>query len=150
MTENEFLQRLYGIRDGLPGAEARSQFDHHFFTEMKNPLIQYGYNYFLGWFGVDHFTLGRTVEGVIKLALGLVGIIGIIYGAASLATYADHAWAVEPASLSPFLWVLPITLYIIVDYFRMPGLTRRWNATLAEKTAASVLADAGIGGLVKE
>ncbi|WP_306252407.1 NINE protein [Parvularcula sp. IMCC14364] len=123
MTENEFLKKLFDERDALPGDTAREAFDWAYFQQMKNPVIQYGYNYFLGWLGIDKFTLENARDGFLKLAAGLLGIIGFIAGVIMLDEGHDAGGFL-------FLLVLPIIIWVIVDYFTTPASTRKYNAKL--------------------
>ncbi|MCI5047067.1 MAG: NINE protein [Aquisalinus sp.] len=125
MTENEFLRKLFDERDALPTDNDREAFDWAYFQQMKNPVIQYGYNYFLGWLGIDKFTLENAKDGFLKLAAGIMSIIGFIAGVIMLEEGHDAGGFL-------FLLAVPIIVWVIVDFFLTPGATREYNAKLID------------------
>ncbi len=137
MTENEFLKQLYQTRDSIDASEGLQRFDQVFFAEMKNPIIQYGYNYFLGYFAVGRFTLGHTGIAFLKLALGVLGFIGgiaaSVYGGISVEDDVGMALVLFANLIS-----IPISIWILVDYFLMPAATRRYNIAKVEKFAEHI------------
>ena len=132
MQENDFLAELFEIRDNMASDADRKAFDSRFFPQMKNPVIQYGYNYFLGSFAVGRFTLGHWKVGIPKLIAGVIGLIG----AGVSSWYAEDGLYSQDAEMMVFIGSLvsfPITIWVLVDYFLMPAATRRYNSALAKR-----------------
>ena len=120
MTENEFLRVLFDARDSLETHDQKIDFDKVYFDKMKNPVVQYGYNYYLGFLGVDKFTLGNSSAGFLKLFCSIFGFISFAVGVMLI----DEGYDLGGLLL---LGILPIFIWIIVDYFRTPAATRRYN-----------------------
>jgi cadmium resistance protein CadD (predicted permease) len=141
MTENEFLRALYEARDSLATDQQRAVFDRVYFNEMKNPIIQYGYNHFLGFFGIDKFTLGQAGTGMVKLLVGVLGILSIILGIVVL-SHDDEA----PLGFLLLLGFLPITVWIIVNWFTTGAETRRYNAAKLTEVVAAIRENRDLSG----
>lgn len=59
--------------------EGRDKFIRIFQTHAKNPVEVFGWNMWLGYFGIDRFILGDIIAGILKLiTLGGFGIWVII------------------------------------------------------------------------
>lgn len=74
----------------------------------KSALLAYVLWFFLGWFGVHRFYLGRVVSGIVMLVLwGLSWLLHFI--------------------LIGFLGFAVIGLWWLIDALLIPGMTRSYN-----------------------
>ena len=140
MQENEYLQRLHEARDSLQSDQQKSVFDQVYFNEMKNPVIQYGYNYFLGYFAVSRFTLGHIGVAVPKLIVGLMGLVGAVI------VEMDELLYGEPWLLLFVVSYFAISIWILIDYFLLPAATRRYNAAKLDEVVTAIRENRDLSG----
>ena len=75
-------------------------------NEKKSTMLAYFLWFFLGWFGVHHFYLGKPIVGVIYLLLAIVG---------------GATWAIGVGAVC--IAILCIGLFL--DLFRIPGFIQK-------------------------
>lgn len=75
-------------------------------NEKKSTMLAYFLWFFLGWFGVHHFYLGKPIVGVIYLLLSIIG---------------GATWALGVGVFC--LAIVGIGLFI--DLFRIPGFIQK-------------------------
>lgn len=74
MNQAAYRDLVVNIASGLDDAK-RAQFLSQLNSVEKNPVLMFGFNYFLGFLGVDRFLVGDVVAGILKLlTLGGFGI----------------------------------------------------------------------------
>ena len=78
MNRRAYFGELMSIINSLP-PEKRPEFVSSFLEREKNPVVAFGFNAFLGYFGADRFYVGSTLLGVLKLlTAGGLGIWVIV------------------------------------------------------------------------
>jgi TM2 domain-containing membrane protein YozV len=83
-------------------------------ANRKSILIAYLLWFFLGWFGVHRFYLGRTVSGIVLLLLTLMSM-GLAF------VFIGYVLMIIPA------------LWFLLDALLIPGMVSRSNNQLAEE-----------------
>ena len=74
MENEEYHKRLMIIISNIK-EENRIEFISKFNEKAHNPVVVFGLNVFVGYFGVDKFILGQPIVGVLKLiSFGGVGL----------------------------------------------------------------------------
>lgn len=75
-------------------------------NEKKSTMLAYFLWFFLGWFGVHHFYLGKPIVGVIYLLLSIIG---------------GATWAI---GVGAFCLAI-VGIGLIIDLFRIPGFIQK-------------------------
>lgn len=66
MNRRAYQQELMQIVTSIPESR-RAEYLQIFLEKEKNPVVAFGWNAFLGYFGADRFYNGQALLGVIKL-----------------------------------------------------------------------------------
>lgn len=66
MNRKAYTRELMSIYASIP-EERRADFSAVFVEREKNQVLAFGFNAWLGGFGVDRFYVGQTLLGVLKL-----------------------------------------------------------------------------------
>ncbi len=78
MNRASYTTELMTIVGSIPD-ENRQGFINAFQASEKNPTLLYGFNIWLGYFGIDRFLVGDIIAGILKLlTLGGFGIWQLI------------------------------------------------------------------------
>lgn len=105
----------YGNATGTaPSADARARM--RFDAGRRSLVIAYLLWFFLGYFGVHRFYLGRVGSGIVMLLISLVSI--------------PLAWI-----LIGYLGFGLIFLWWLLDALLIPGMVTRYNARLAQSVS---------------
>lgn len=75
-------------------------------NEKKSTMLAYFLWFFLGWFGVHHFYLGKPIVGVIYLLLSIIG---------------GATWTI---GVGAFCLAI-VGIGLIIDLFRIPGFIQK-------------------------
>jgi hypothetical protein len=78
MNRASYTMELMTIVGSIP-EDQRPGFINAFQASEKNPVVLFGFNYWLGFLGIDRFLVGDVVAGILKLlTLGGFGIWVIV------------------------------------------------------------------------
>lgn len=66
MNRASYTMELMTIVGSVP-EDQRQGFINAFTASEKNPVILFGFNYWLGFLGIDRFLVGDVVAGILKL-----------------------------------------------------------------------------------
>jgi TM2 domain-containing membrane protein YozV len=96
----------------VPDARAMMRYD----ANRKSALVAYVLWFFLGYFGVHRFYLGRVGSGLAMLLLGLLsGALTVV--------------------LIGYIGLAIIAIWWLIDAVLIPGMTRRYNNRLVDEIA---------------
>jgi TM2 domain-containing membrane protein YozV len=112
MTGDRFSDPAQELIDGRGQADAALMMRYD--ANKRSVLIAYLLWFFLGYFGVHRFYLGRVVSGLVLLLLWAIGAaLSVIY-------------------VGYLILVIP-TLWLLLDALLIPGMTRSYNNRLATR-----------------
>jgi TM2 domain-containing membrane protein YozV len=97
-------------------------------SELRHREKSLGLGYLMllgGHLGLHRFYLGRRVSGAIQLALFLLCVISYVFFSIAV-EFTDGAVLIATGVLA-LLSFLPLTVWVIVDLFLLPGMVREWN-----------------------
>lgn len=95
-----------GLPQGTAPGEAMMMMQYD--ANKKSALVAYVLWFFLGWLGIHRFYLGQTMSGVVMLLItALSWVLSLIF--------IGH------------LGFLLVGIWLFVDIFLIPGMTRRYN-----------------------
>ena len=98
-----------GLPQGAAPGEAMMMMQYD--ANKKSALVAYVLWFFLGWLGIHRFYLGRTMSGVVMLLITAL------------------SWALSLIFIG-HLGFLLVGIWLFVDIFLIPGMTRRYNNDL--------------------
>ena len=95
-----------GVEDrALANARAQMMYD----ANKKSVGVAYLLFIFFGGLGAHRFYLGQTGSAVVQLILGVLGLVTF------------------------FITWIPLSIWLIVDLFLIPGIAREYNMKMADR-----------------
>ena len=102
----------------MQGSTGNSHDAMRYDANKKNLIVAYLLWIFVGWFGIHRMYLGKTVTGFAQLALWLAcAVLGVL-----------------TLGIGYVLFLIP-ALWLLIDAFLIPGITRNFNNNLIDRIA---------------
>lgn len=110
-------------------------------NEKKSTLVAYLLWFFLGSLAVHCFYLGRWKTGLLRLILGIIGILGFTVGGVGLMASTTEDAAIGASAISGFfgLILLILGIWLIIDLFTIPKAIRQHQEALRQKLSAEMM-----------
>ena len=110
-------------------------------NEKKSTLAAYLLWFFLGSLAAHCFYLGKWKTGLLRLILGIVGILGFSIGGIGLLASTSQQQIEGSTAISSFFGVILLILgiWMIVDLFTIPKTIRQHQEALRQKYSNEML-----------
>ena len=110
-------------------------------NEKKSTLVAYLLWFFLGSLAAHCFYLGKWKTGLLRLILGIVGILGFSIGGIGLLASTSQQQIEGSTAISSFFGVILLILgiWMVVDLFTIPKTIRQHQEALRQKYSNEML-----------
>jgi hypothetical protein len=98
----------------------------------KSAGVAYLLLFFLGGFGAHRFYLGKTKSAIAMIAILIFSFVSFFVFLASTAMTGN----VEASLVLSFAWILILPLWLVLDIFLIPSMTRKANEQLKPQWVA--------------
>lgn len=110
-------------------------------NEKKSTLVAYLLWFFLGSLAAHCFYLGKWKTGLLRLILGVIGILGFTIGGVGLMASTTEDVAAGATAISGFFGLILLVLgfWLIIDLFTIPKSIRQHQEALRQKLSEEFL-----------